>query len=949
MLKHFRKDPLESSDPAVRIKAIRELDSQTPDAQLKLLKCIDRASDEAVRLAAIPMVTDVMALADLLPVASLVVSDNPVIDATERRLAELISDQDAVAANTLEQLLDREGTQLVLLVACHGWSDTSRERALKKLHSEKDLSAVVMTSRYHGTRLAASDRLTDVTLMEACVTAVKSRDKAVARALQERLDAVAEKARLAREHQDSINQTLTVITQLAESVWSPQYRAKAVALTERWEKLQPTADEREQFAKAAAVCQQVVEEREHLEQAQAFSRQSLEQANALLQTIQATELQSLGTAIAGFRQDLVGILGGWRISIATVEPDATTRADFDTCQRTITRLLDAAEPLCAAHQSVVASDAGAGQAGPGKAGAEATASNADVIEKNLADALSSVQGESARFIEDAVALQATVNAGQKQKNSDHEARVASVKKQLGILDSTLKEGKWGPARSLHTRIDKKIKLLNPGKQARSLEERLQQLRVRMDELGDWQDFAARPKLEDICTRMESLTEEALPPADAAVRIKTLQDEWKSLGASPAASELWTRFKTASDLAYQPVAQYRDQQKSQREQRTINKIRICDDLDAYVQTLDKREPDWKLVEKTLRQARKEWRDNRITDRKPDRKLENRFTELNTAISSRLDEEYDRNAEAKEALITKITALAAEPVNQHAVNQARRLLTTWKQTGIMRRKQDQALWERFNEQSRVIHQQHRAQERDKNDAALAHVKSARDIIKSLKALTRASEPDEKAFSKLQESFQGLPEFPEKDRKYLFRDFDQASQAFSRLRDQVSARAASDEISELARRRDLCKVLESLMGTDISDSDAESHIASIDTHWEESGVALPKEWEQRILKRRQAATQALLGGQKPDYDEAEQARKMLCIQAEIAADKESPAEDRALRMEYQLTKLQSGLGGGSLQDRASTRRDLEIDWQCLPPVRPSLVDVFDSRFNAVIEQLR
>jgi len=451
-----------------------------------------------------------------------------------------------------------------------------------------------------------------------------------------------------------------------------------------------------------------------------------------------------------------------------------------------------------------------------------------------------------------------------------------------------------------------------------------------------------------CARMEALAQESLPPADAAVRIKALQEEWKALGASPAAGELWTRFKTASDLAYQPVAVFRDQQKNQREQRTLNRIRICDDLEAYIQTLEQTEPDWKLVEKTLRLARKEWRDNRIKDRKPDRKLEARFTELVSVISARLDTEYDRNASAKEALIEKITALAAEPVTQHSVNQSRRLLTAWKQTGIMRRKQDQALWEQFNEQSRTIHQQHRAKERDKNDAALAHVKSARDIIKALKTLARASEPDEKAFAKLQEQFQVLPEFPEKDRKILLRDYDQASQAFARLRDEVSSRTAAHEISELARRRELCESLEALIGTALSDTEVAANIAAVESQWEDGAVVLPKDWERRIQKRRQNAEQALQNGQKPDYEAAEQARKMLCIQAEIAADKESPAEDKALRMEYQLSKLQAGLGASALQDNASVRRELEIDWQCLPPVRPSLVDVFDSRFNAVIQQL-
>ena len=47
----------------------------------------------------------------------------------------------------------------------------------------------------------------------------------------------------------------------------------------------------------------------------------------------------------------------------------------------------------------------------------------------------------------------------------------------------------------------------------------------------------------------------------------------------------------------------------------------------------------------------------------------------------------------------------------------------------------------------------------------------------------------------------------------------------------------------------------------------------------------------------------------------RRMLCIRLEILMDIESPPEDRALRMQYQLQQMnQSGLGQPAIEDRKS-----------------------------------
>ena len=66
-------------------------------------------------------------------------------------------------------------------------------------------------------------------------------------------------------------------------------------------------------------------------------------------------------------------------------------------------------------------------------------------------------------------------------------------------------------------------------------------------MSDWQDFAARPKLEALCEEMESLPARELAPPALAKEVRSLQERWKALGPSRAANELWARFKAAGAL------------------------------------------------------------------------------------------------------------------------------------------------------------------------------------------------------------------------------------------------------------------------------------------------------------------------------------------------------------------------------------------------------------------
>ena len=106
----------------------------------------------------------------------------------------------------------------------------------------------------------------------------------------------------------------------------------------------------------------------------------------------------------------------------------------------------------------------------------------------------------------------------------------SIKKQLGSLKSAISANRWGPAKSIHERLARKIERLD-GNDRKFYSEQLQRHEKKLKDLGDWKQFATEPKLEALCESMEKLPDVGLSPKDQADRIKELQNQWKSMGAS----------------------------------------------------------------------------------------------------------------------------------------------------------------------------------------------------------------------------------------------------------------------------------------------------------------------------------------------------------------------------------------------------------------------------------
>ena len=958
-MKNFLKTAAhQHKDPQVRIGYISELKDSTDEAQAVLAELARNDDDVAVRIAAIHKLDDLNALRELLGANG--DDAHAVASAAEARLVEKLNDG-SVSDIAVRALLSSHASRLAVPIAAQTAVPEQREMALAAIEDEASLVTVVQQSRFHDTRLAAAKRLSQHDALRSALSAVRSKDKVVAKQLQQRLDAeaAAEAALIARRH--AVSSTLNHVKALNEGVWTPQHAGRLQAVREKWAAL---------------------DEQDKAESSAEFEA-ALTEAEARLVEYQNTQPEPVAanSDTAPASADASGSTAEQSAAAGSTESDSTDAAEnpaeISTAERAVVvpKVEDPAlVPVLAALQPCnLISLPPVLETLRDTAGSEAT-SRSEHVEKVLA------YGSSVAVLFDPPydinksrpgALQARIKrvkalvdvnvllpgidladhvyvgelsahleqlderlSKAKQESSD---RIKATHRQFAALSGIIKEGKWGPANSMMRRLQKKLSSMEPGERV-SLDEKLVRAEQQLAEMADWQDFAARPKLEALCESMEALPAQNLEPEALAKQVRELQSAWKGMGVSRASNDLWSRFKTAGDTAYEPCKAWFDEKQKQRQAKLDAKAQLCDTLESKQASLSE-EPDWKGIVKLVNNAKRDWSKNRVPDRKPDKALENRFSAALKPFETALGEQYSANAEAKQALVEKVAALADAEITQHSANQAKSLLSAWKLVGIMRRKEDQALWEVFNGHLGTIFKHQHQVKREKERAGLEHVFRAKDIIKRLKQLSRADSVDETEVQSLSAEFQALAEFPERDKKFLLRDFRQAMDACSRVQENASRRRVEAEHEERRRLVGLCEQLE--LAVEQPDSATDTLVDDITHGWDASDARVVPEIAALLEKRRDAALKHLSENTQPDYAANEAHRRDLLIRMEVAAGMDTPAEDKARRMQYQLQHLQEGMTSAAVNDKQQVLKALELEWMAAGPASRSVSDALQSRY--------
>ncbi|WP_169727554.1 DUF349 domain-containing protein [Granulosicoccus antarcticus] len=961
-MKNFLKSAThQHKDPQVRLGFINDVNAETPEAQKTLTELAKNDVDLAVRVAAIGKLNDLDTLRELLDANG--DDAGAISSAAESRLIERFS-SGTVTDDAVRGLLASHGARLALPIAAHSTVSEQREMALQAIDDEATLVTVVQQSRLHDARLAAAMRLSQHDSMRAALTAVRSRDKLVAKQLQQKLDTAAaeEAALIARRH--AVTTTLKQVESLNEGVWTPQDGGRLQAARERWASLD--AGERSSYESAFATAMTAAEQRlADYTKAQEAPVAADEAPAAAPAATDETAHASGDTDKAADKDDVAvpaeEVVAEVVVEIPKVEDPALPPVQSVLAPATIAELpavLESAQTMVAADEKLSASTHVKSVLAHGQSVAvlfdppyEVNKARPGALQSrikrvsallDITKLLPGIDLSDHAYVSELQAHLDVLNDRMAKARQESSDRIKATHRQFAALSGIIKEGKWGPANSMMRRLQKKLGVMEAEERV-SLDDKLARAEQQLAEMADWQDFAARPKLEALCESMEALITKELSPEALAKEVRELQSAWKGMGVSRASNDLWTRFKTAGDSAYEPCKEWFDSRQQERQEKLDAKALLCEGLEATQAELaaaePDAEPDWKAIVRQVNNAKRDWSRNRVPDRKPDKALEARFSAALKPFEKSLAEQYDQNVKEKQELVEKVAALAEGEITQHTANQAKSLLSAWKLIGIMRRKEDQALWEVFNGHLGTIFKHQHQVEREKQRAGLEHVFRAKDIIKRLKQLAKGDSLDEAEVQGLTLEFQALAEFPERDKKFLLRDFRQALDACSRVQDNASRRRAQAEVEERLRLLALCEQLE--RAVEQPDAAGDTLVDDVTHAWDSSDARVSPEIAALLDKRRDAALAHLNNKTTPDYSTNETLRRNLLIKMEVAAGVETPAEDKARRMQYQLQNLQQGMQSSGLDDSRQVLEQLEREWLSTGPVANAIHDALQSRF--------
>ncbi len=468
---------------------------------------------------------------------------------------------------------------------------------------------------------------------------------------------------------------------------------------------------------------------------------------------------------------------------------------------------------------------------------------------------------------------------------------------------------------------------------------LQLLDAKLAELKDWKTFTVEPKRAELVARMQSLVGAEIAPEQLAHHIHRIQEEWRTLkrGAGDEDSAEAASFRDAAKRAYEPCKEHFARQAALRQANKENREAILARLLVYTASLETDAPNWRQVEQTIVEARREWREHAPVDNAVAPVMQERLRAVLGGLQERLDAEYARNVAAKRELIDRAQRLLTLADTRQAIDGAKGLQQLWRQVGLVPRAQSNSLWDEFRGHCDAVFQRS-AQESaalgaalDSNQAqALALCVEVERIAalggEDLRAAMRTLDEQRAAFDALE-----LPRQTARDVRQRF------TRAAGRCADAVQHERAAAARRATAALFDAAGAIRAYGLARLRSEDVEgAHAAAIAAV---AALADAPKAARTVLEKQLARVAADGGAGDPAANEAQ--LRLLCIRAELVTDMATPDSDRELRRDYQMRRLlaANGLGAdAALADMDSLMRE----WFTVGPVEPSVEEPLRKRFE-------
>ncbi|MFT7041619.1 MAG: exonuclease SbcC [Candidatus Azotimanducaceae bacterium] len=910
-MKIGRSPKWQHDDPDVRLKALSDPDLE----QTHILTLANLDPETRVRIAAIERLQDRSALLLLCGNAG----PAEIQQAAASRIAALYSSDGQIPTNDLP-------TNVLMALARSADGQDLRVASVKRIQQDQSLLELLQGDNVSRVWQQCALQLQDLTFLESIHKDFLSKDKGVLQIIRDRLhtrDVAAQTATQQLEQAQLVAQGLLALGQNqadASQLQRTEHR-RFNLLFDQWQMLLATGLP---ATIAADLEQQVQAVIDKWQTDIAAAKDRAQTAGIAAQQI-VTELETKHVELSTTTDHLDGFSGlselattlkhareSWPIGLEAAD-ELITR--YDTAVSTLSEL---AQQLTLVHALIAIDDSASLQ--------------------QLSTAASKIQWPEAYPEPGALAVKrqtVTDRQASERQHSDHLNKdLAALDQQHKELDEHIQAGQLKPAMRAHQSAAKKLERLKTLAAGSSIlnprNELQQQFAAKLQELKDWQGFATNPKRIELCETMEQLSDEtSIPPDEKAQAIKEMQQQWKALGSSDSkeGQKLWSRFKLASDKAYEPCGVFFEEQKKTRLANLKNRQDICDSLELFEKDNHWDTADWKGVNDIITKAQRQWQDYSDIPRNKFKKLQQRFTIIIKLLRDRLGAEQASNHESKRQLINEIiNQIEAQAPVATLVELTKQSQRAWQNVGVCDRRVDQKLWKQFRAQCDSVFVLRDAAAKEIKQVVNSHRQQAQDLCQQLRQSIQDDTVGKLQIQQCQQTFRQI-ELDRSDAR-VRKDFDglckQAQQAI-KARGNIALKTA---LLELKRRALLCLKLEM----------SEATREAVMSDWE-SDIELPTDWAERIQQRRDQDA-ALIQAQAPDNLETAQA---LCVRIELLAGLDSPPEAQQRRMQYQVERLKRELSQGIKETRTPDEqlREIQIAWYCLGALSSGSENLF-TRFQ-------
>ncbi|MFT5421106.1 MAG: exonuclease SbcC [Candidatus Endobugula sp.] len=886
----------------------------------------------------------------------------PVQKAACLRLAALVDSK----AVSISQLIDDIGDpERLLAIAEHCNQQVLQNAVLDTIQNQRVLADICLQSTSAAVRKIVAERIEAVVLLDELLAALKNKDKTAYNIIKSKVNHIKAQKNAVTKSQQKIDALCADMEEHSHHAFDKDYAARLTRLALRWVDLESIADvnNQQRYQQAQVICQQKVDVKDAEIQAKNqyhhqmstvnSQRQSLlQQLWLYINTLYALPVIKASISLQMLEQQQ-------ELQAKWIELSAYGYISADHFQH-YTQLCELAENLFQQYQE-------RGTLSDCHARLEAqlieTPSNSTSTNSTSTNSTSTVQTSTqdidylrlllrpidglSAFLpgEQLAAYRVTLQAIDKkneQQQQYEQKQWRSMSRLIRQGHIAIAQGQLKKAFGIHHAIEEKLAAgltLPPGilQQQKSLSEAVQKLL-------DWQDYAVLPKQQELINAMKKLIDVSMSPEVLAGKIKTLQHDWKQLKqrGGDSKQELWEQFSQAADEAYIPCKQYFQQLSIERQQDIAKQESLVQQLEDYYQQHDWGNTNWKQVEQVLRIAKKELHqympNTRSGKKSTSPSVFSNFNNITQLIQEKLDTEWASNKTAKLQLIQQAEKLVLDSDIDNAVKQAKQLQAQWKMIARCHYRENEKLWRDFHQHCQQIFKNKAQREADDQNACQLKLSNASaDIEKMTDFLDLAGEEllaKRDAFlHHSQECEQIIAELPKHMRHDIDRMVKQKNQQFEKKISQTRSLLEQSFWQYMFAITEKINAYQQALSASAPTADTLLQALMLDvdqqSYWVKGGLAAIKD---KIAQLSTPSTSDSVSRHK--------ALTLLCIRAEILADKVSPKEDKEQRMEYQVNRLQQGLSGSlSVSDTPVT---LALAWVAVEAVDEASYQHLSKRFQ-------